>query len=124
MNANELRIGNLFIEKYSKKIIPVLELLRSGNIVFDFECFGVWQAEPIKLTSEWLLKFGFKQTNESEEVEWYRLNGFDIATHEENGDVYFVYQHMVLRHIINVHQLQNLYFALTGTELTYEKETK
>lgn len=99
MNANELRIGNLFIDKYSKQVISVLELLRSGNIVFDFECFGLWEAEPILITEEWLLKFRFNNDHWATEWILYKMPN-------PTGLKY-------------VHQLQNLYFALTGEELVY-----
>jgi len=127
MNANELRIGNfiyfIICNKEDSKLDELKKMTVDSNdfkyIQNDSSLF-----EPIPLTEKWLSDFGFKKTNESEEVEWYSLNGFEIAIHEEDGKVYFVYQHMVLRHIINVHQLQNLYFAITGTELSYENETK
>jgi hypothetical protein len=37
----------------------------------------------------------FKRIIKWRDVEWYNLNGFEIAIHEDDGDVYFVYQHMV-----------------------------
>ena len=111
----ELRIGNLT----SAGI--VVEIQKDCFYVHDGESSlkNTWfDIKPIPLTEEWLVKFGFKKTNESEDVEWYTLNNFDIAIHEEDNQVYFVFQHMVLRFIKSVHQLQNLHFALTQTELT------
>ena len=110
MKANELRIGNYVIQD--------VEFIRgiSSMSLHKFN-LDLIKLIPIPLTEEWLLNFGFKQTNESEDVEWYNINGFEIAIDEEDGQVYFVYQHMVLRHILYVHQLQNLYFALTNEEL-------
>lgn len=149
MKVNELRIGNYvnlynteFWEEHINELCTVIEINSKmtekekeiwknsfGSLALEsknkkeFNQFSEY-AKPIPLTEKWLSDFGFKKTNESEEVERYSLNGFEIAIHEEDGKVYFVYQHMVLRHIINVHQLQNLYFAITGTELSYENETK
>ena len=126
MNANELRIGNLINTISTNKVFESFITDVKGYDILRCEekSFKYWSYEPIPLTEKWLSDFGFKKTNESEEVEWYSLNGFEIAIHEEDEKVYFVYQHMVLRHIINVHQLQNLYFAITGTELSYENEIK
>ena len=125
MKTSELRIGNLFIEKHSKKLISVLELLRGGNIVFDFEYYGVWQAEPIPLTKELLIKFGFNFTIDT----WY-LKGFalwevecsDEKGNEEMGFFYELREVGIMdMHVEYVHQLQNLYFALTGEELTIKE---
>lgn len=111
LKAKELRQGNLFIDKYSKQIIPVLEILRSGNIVFDFECMGVWQAEPIPLTEEWLLKFGF----EHREFSFDKGSFFLSKRRFKNEYLYQAHTHRF--QVKYVHQLQNLYFALTSEEL-------
>jgi hypothetical protein len=120
MNANELRIGNfiyfIICNKEDSKL-DELKKMKIDSTDFKYIQNDISLFEPIPLTEKWLSDFCFKKTNESEEVEWYNLDGFEIAIHEEDGKVYFVYQHMVLRHITNVHQLQNLYFALTGKEL-------
>jgi hypothetical protein len=111
MKANELRIGNVFIEKYSNKVIKVLELLRSGNIVFDFECLTTWQAVPIKLNEGWLIKFGLEEGT----VGYYHIGEFIISV---EGQVYFGETETWIAEIHFAHQLQNLYYALTGEELS------
>lgn len=120
INAKELRIGNLI--GFGEKYFQVHEIQEKCFYVLGEKGVElkntVAELRPIPLTEKWLVKFGFEKTNESEEVEWYRLNNFEIAIHEEDNQVYFVFQHMVLRFIKSVHQLQNLYFSLTGSELT------
>jgi hypothetical protein len=85
-----------------------IRLIHNGNKNF----------KPIPLTEEWLLNFGF----ESDEIEWW--NGIlsigickeglrYLPTEQINVRVGIVLQH--------VHQLQNLYFALTNEELTLIK---
>ena len=111
MDATELRLGNLFIEKYSKEIIKVVEL--SSDIIHFNGVFNQkWQAEPIPLTEEWLLKFGFDKKDRV-------INGnFNIGVLYYNGGIdYFEFD---VTHIKHVHSLQNLYFSLTQKELTYE----
>jgi hypothetical protein len=110
LKQNDCRYGNYIV--YSGSITQLNEKEMCHFFRFP-ETY-----KPIPLTEEWLVKFRFKKTNESEDVEWYALNNFNIAIHEEDNEVYFVFQHMVLRFIKSVHQLQNLYFALTGSELT------
>lgn len=114
MNASELRIGNLFLEKNSKTEIKVLQL-SENEIVFEGDFKGQWQAEPIPLTEDWLLRFGFKHTG----------NGFYINIKSKIdlcniGDKYFNlgFKNISIGNIKYVHQLQNLYFALTNTELS------
>lgn len=71
--------------------------------------------KPIPLTEEWLLKMGFDEIDIEENknnVRVFHLNGIYCNT------LYGVYYYShLLKQIKHVHQLQNLYFALTGEEL-------
>ena len=72
--------------------------------------------KPIQLTEEWLLKFGFEK-----EFGVFKLKGlkcwFTKYTSEPN--LYSVnIGNIKLSTLKYVHELQNLYFALTGSELT------
>ncbi len=104
MKANELRIGNWFIEKDEVK-------------QFDGDFYHLLGCDPIPLNTNWLLKLGFEY---NDNIGLYQKDGFDVDI--EDG----VYCHFYLneygdwyKDIEYVHQLQNLYFALTGEELTY-----
>lgn len=70
---------------------------------------------PIPLTEEWLLKFGLTKTNGgnfscNDICVYDNLENINISL--ENGDI-----SVELRCPKYIHQLQNLYFALTGEEL-------
>ena len=113
MKAEELRIGNLFKDKHSRKIIKVIKLSES-KITFDGCFYGEWQAEPIPLTEEILLKCGF-EFFDNERI----FNNFVIEDFH-NGNYYFTAGEGIKlheKHIEYLHQLQNLYFSLTGEEL-------
>ncbi len=69
--------------------------------------------QPITLTEEWLLKFGFEKRSIIQENDSYYLNG-EIVWVTKKGFRYFQNRNIIQ----HVHQLQNLYFALTGEELT------
>ena len=69
--------------------------------------------EPIPLTEEWLLKFGFEKNKNSDL--YFRLNNYEYFI--ENGIIDNGYSRMNEISVKYVHQLQNLYFALTGKEL-------
>jgi hypothetical protein len=124
MNHKELRIGN-YINMAEYGISPVdiedLEFIEGCK-----KCNYTY----IKLTEEWLEKFGFiKKYAESafEEGGYYLdkngnrvyswIKGVFNLEIQSNGEIWFeVYSHY--NHIEYVHQLQNLYFALTNEELT------
>jgi hypothetical protein len=119
MKANELRIGNT-INLHRKPIN-----ISAGFIArYDFEEKNGFNllvsAEPIPLTEDWLLKLGFIENPYDDRYElgsWYlncdKTRGIlDIWPDNIIGE--FVY-------LQYVHQLQNLYFALTGTELIINK---
>lgn len=116
MKANELRIGNWVYNHEPRK--EYLLQVESGNQI-DFESEYYL---PIPLTEEWLLKFGFKTVRNSFLsfqliYEQYGLH-FKVF---KNGVISFVLKDRngkdEYRQINHVHQLQNLYFALTGEEL-------
>jgi len=121
MNANELRIGN-FIQKYDGTIITV-----DGSLIRDLEINGNLQllSNPpidalsyISLTEEWLLKLGFKRYWELQDAFPSFLGKVTImATAKQN---IFNCNECELE-IKYVHQLQNLFFALIGDELTIKE---
>lgn len=69
---------------------------------------------PIPLTEEWLLELGFqkKEKGYAKLTEMMEIFEISFGKHIEINRVSFNNQ------IKYVHQLQNLYFALTGEELT------
>lgn len=81
---------------------------------FDLENF-----KPIPLTEKWLKDFGYFIVETNECVEAFKENfRYSIQQVEENVNWFWCDGETVLTTIKYVHQLQNLYFALTGTELT------
>jgi hypothetical protein len=122
MKANELRIGNWFIEK--------------GNVKqFDGDFYHLLGCTPIPLTTNWLEKFGFEKNKDKRWMKGksrYAIFYFEYYATGENNCMWRIEYHDtdygrneykdcnqwgdVIKY---VHQLQNLYFALTGEELTY-----
>ena len=117
INANELRIGNylepLFCEEPFCKVRGIdEEYIYSDCISTDYTGFD--EFKPIILTEEWLLKMGFSTTTYSE-VDMYTIKN-------KSGKYYFCCDYIGREfkyEIQFVHQLQNLYFALTQKELFY-----
>jgi hypothetical protein len=132
MKANELRIGNYVLipshSDKSKPLVPCIEKRVKGINMFgelDFteptypenhlvhtkHCMG------IPLTEDWLLKLGFELDtyNNFFKNEIY-FNIIDCNTIQLSSCGFGV--NGFGQEIKYVHQLQNLYFALTGSELT------
>jgi hypothetical protein len=110
MDAKELRIGNFVRTTITHTNIKITidELLEIINEPSEH------QLEPIPLTEEWLLKFGFLLDLHHHRRLTYSLNR--ITTYMQDGIFWIDLTHDTLE-IKHVHQLQNLYFALTGEEL-------
>lgn len=108
MKANELRIDN-----YILKEGDVIKVSASTLMTMQNKDFVNYSAIP--LTEELLLKCGIGREKPSYECENYKLNSFHI----KSGDRFYYAVAGVLSvvEIKHLHQLQNLYFAITGEEL-------
>jgi hypothetical protein len=86
-----------------------------------------YKHEPIPLTEEWLLKFGFvKNRFDLYQIEYYDKN-YDINYTSEYGFHPFTKRLCSYESSLSgvgcefVHQIQNLHYANTGEELTLKK---
>ena len=120
MEARELRIGNLVksnIEGCRRIHFGIVQIDQTSMYYLcdtdDFE-----RLEPIPLTEEWLFKFGFKFDGH---CSWWKNELIEL-TIDTGEDEYSVFNdngdYITLKGIKYVHQLQNLYFAIKGEELT------
>lgn len=114
MEASELRIGNLVKDgnDFEQVTIYHLDCLSIGRCEFD----------PIPLTDEWLLKFGFHEKYKSSANRWCFDSWCIWDCEDEDGNLSHEFMYEFRTQIKYVHQLQNLYFALTNEELTYEQQ--
>jgi|SRR5690606_18891832 len=119
IQANELRIGN-YVRCVEGNIIKINKE--------DFICIltNTYEVDPIPLTEEILLKCGFERksyTTKGVEIEviYYKIGNivvylmrdfFEIEITTSSGQFNL---HKTFPK--KLHQLQNLYFALTGEEL-------
>ena len=141
IKENELRLNNLVTDEWYdsfKTIIKVdsinekginLEIIDDGNwaeiaqrwIKPEYEFNSIF---PIPLTEEWLIKFGFRK---------YNLEGYSVHFRYEHPKLHSTVTAIynsdfsikldnVARGIKYVHQLQNIYTALTNKELELIKE--
>jgi hypothetical protein len=119
INAKELRIGNLVQSANGYFTYEV-----TANDLIAIEAGS--QAKPIPLKEESLLKLGFTKNTDyyavGKSMFFYKSLDFYIIFNENNNIVLLSMENeiCVYKKKINikyVHQLQNLYFALTGEEL-------
>jgi hypothetical protein len=90
--------------------------------VGTFNCC-IEEYEPIPITEEWLIKFGFEKRKDWDDGLW-----FDIDSSLLFSLHYYRYelklrsaQDNLLLNIKSIHQLQNFIYILTGEELTIPK---
>lgn len=97
-------VNYLFIENDFKHTIGPYE-------IEDFQ--------PITLTEEWLIKLGFEKSKRTDKC---YEKGLNIVISMADNKFRFITGNFVCQIILKeleyVHQLQNLYFALTEQELT------
>ena len=133
IKINELRIGNYLQNEIDKSLLVVCglrenEIMTTVSERSKYPLPIGWKAQPIPLTEEWLLKFGFNPAKSTPILGWYFIDTgkfeFEILFGVQRLDgkrdgKYKVYVcNNYLCDIFYIHDLQNLYFALTGEELT------
>ena len=119
MKSSDLRIGNLVdlgnriakITEINHLACVVVDLEETQDTIEDYE-----RVKGIILTEEWLLKFGFELDIEDD---GYSKGKYKVSVSDE-GCIFFIYDSFYPIEICefkHIHQLQNLYFALTEEEL-------
>jgi hypothetical protein len=119
MKANELRIGNYVQYPNLKKPVRV-------SIIDTTETSTETKCQPIPLTEKWLFWFGFtKHHSDFYNDVLYLINltdnlEFDWGVYPKQfGSGIQIKNSDKLKY---VHQLQNIYFAITNEELTLKQQ--
>ena len=110
MEARELRIDNWAKQDRANVQVTGAMIQEINQELLDIE--------PIPLTEEWLLKFGFEKMTKG-----YCFHNGSFGLFFDNGILQLEtpVTSIELNHIKFVHQYQNLYFALTCEELTIKQ---
>lgn len=123
MKISNIRIGNYFyLTCEGHEHEP--DLICWGVEDFDFYEDRMNDIEPIKLTKDFLKKLGFKIANMDQvffALQQTFLNYFCLnIEYTEDRNIYFSYYPNTLDKIdiFYIHQLQNLFYAITGKELS------
>lgn len=121
MKANELRLGNwIEYKKGHQGTVSAIDdqgYVEVNNSYLKDGVFELSQFQPIPLTEDWLLKFGFKKIGNC-----FHKIGFGFYAQKIKDSIGFhIKRSEISIEIEHVQQLQNLYFALTGEELKIEE---
>ena len=123
--VNELRIGNCINRLGVPTTITAIEINGEGFGYVSTKSSGAItfnQIEPIPLTEELLLKCGFEKYLKKD-VYFKKGDSFELHQFNKYGHFSYVCGDNLEGNFISIridwlHQLQNLYFALMGRELT------
>jgi len=138
IRANELMIGNYVSrpdlgngEQRTEQVLAIYERVKTTGPIKTIVDFS--DIKPIPLTEEWLIKLGFKKldggclifqkgiyeiwSNTADLKEWSLRR---IVGDKNEGSYGETLNCMVNVHnkVYTVHQLQNIYYSLTGEQLT------
>lgn len=121
MKVNELRVGNYIKDTFdvTKHEVRQLDLEDFSAMLNYRNSIHPNTYQPVPLNDEWIKSFGFENSKTQDKF-YTKDNSVGISTADYKfrfiqGN--FVCQ-LVLRDIEFVHQLQNLYYALTNVELS------
>ena len=132
MDAKELRIGNL-VKDHLSRTQKVHEVRNDSYICYLSNGsklkYKLNTTKPIPLTEQWLLDFGFEKSEKGSvsiqfnigenplTKDWIMQLVWLKTLPDYNLEESLFYRNGFHK-LYYVHQLQNLYFALTNTELT------
>jgi hypothetical protein len=129
LEPKDLRIGNILLYKGKyvhittlsldiddeyEETIGFCDLGKLSNEITDWNRSLIADLQPTPLTPELLEKCGFEKRNN---VYSNGNMGFEVVSLKSGGEMYLVPNALYCIDIKYLHQLQNLYFTLTGKEL-------
>lgn len=143
MKAKNFRIGNLYIDIDDKLCEMSGYELWQMSVKENNENLGINEYKPIYLTEDWLIKLGmeipitddpifehgkckyddpfnhFRKTSQSLTDATFEIGGVDFYADSTGFWMPIFDEYTELKY---VHQFQNLFFAITGNELTVKHE--
>jgi hypothetical protein len=122
MKANDLRLGNLIYWNIPEKIDTIHTVVGIRNDKPQTTPISLGERiedyKPIPLTEEWLKKFGFEDLYYGEDKFGWIKEGVNISKYFNFVLMLPNAEYYDSTKIKWVHDLQNLYYAITGVELS------
>ena len=132
MDKRELRLGN-WVQAVTHPVIKKLKDYKDSDYQFQVESIGkntsrignstfpnsieIGDISPIPLDEGWLNRFGFKYSYDNVvKSKKYTLDSINLYMDDEGNC------RILISEFKYVHQLQNLFFALTGNELQLKEK--
>lgn len=114
MQSKDLRIGNYIKDTFDVKKYEVRQLeLEDFSAMLNYKISKHRNTyNPVELNDEWLVKFGFEKYEFDHKENQYRYKDRLIVLRD--GKFVDYGSSVILQY---VHELQNLYYAITGVEL-------
>jgi hypothetical protein len=118
MKASELRISNLITmphhREYNMKVLGV----SPDGIYTNMAHLTEDNFEPIPITQEWLDIFGLNKDKGTMDL----LFDYIVYFERQGNQLFLCNNQTKVQYLIEyVHEAQNIYFALTGKELTIKQ---
>jgi hypothetical protein len=116
IQANELRIGNFVLAK--GEWIEIFSITEDGSGGYGYNSLqggmpNFYSCDPISLTPEILERCGLKNDDG-----YYHNEDYSFSIEERGNEYFYEYDgRNIGKGCKYLHQLQNLYFALTSEEL-------
>jgi hypothetical protein len=128
MKLKDLRIGNILSSVSQEKETVIVKGIDAVNELVIMDTFSNWNSldnyEPILITPKWLERLGFEYFANgsgrmyrealSVEVDFLFTKEMILAI-----TLHYSEYHSFLRNIIYVHELQNIFYFVTGEELEF-----
>ena len=121
MTARELRIGNYINPKFPMKVVNIFpdevnaDFEGNEGDVFEFKNEDI---EGVPIDEEWLKKINLVSVG-GDFVRFNKLRCF-LLRRDNSGYYYGLPNNSMRTEVKFIHQLQNLYFALTGEEIEFK----
>jgi hypothetical protein len=124
VKASELRIGNWVNFEYKGQNMGnvFIEIQNFRGLDGDYQEKGNYKYSPITPTEDWLINFGFSEKTELEFIDRYFIDDeFSIDYNRAHKYYQFNVGYEFSIQINSIHQLQNLYYAISLIELRLNK---
>ena len=134
IKENDLRLNNLVMVNYKTDLLSKVTWIQEGsiNVIFDRQpdlvngiACSVNDLIPIPVTEKILLSCGFKKRKSCFGYWIYEIMFHHTVFSVEDVDFGLCYFYIGNTHVTQtryVHELQNLYFSITGEELVFSTE--
>lgn len=121
ITAQELRIGNFVCygdDADSQTMNVVIQQIFDDGVDTGYrKRLSFDKIFPIAITPDWLSRAGFF----GESSKWRTVEPFRHHIVERDGKYFYRVPGVTLREVKYVHEVMNLYFYITGTELTIKQ---